>query len=812
VRKEAKLVIIGAGIVGASAAYHLTKFGWRDIVVLDQGPLFDTGGSTSHAPGLVFQTNSSKMMTGFAKYTVQLLNSLQYEGQPVFYPVGGIEVAYTEARWEDLKRKHGWATSYDLESHLLSPQEVQEKIPIIDPEVIHGGYYVPSDGDAKAVRAVAAMARDAQSEGGVEFYGETKVTDIEVANGRVQAVITEAGRIEAEAVLLCTNIWAPVLAEKAGFQIPLMAVEHQYLISEPLPELAGETREIVHPILRHQDFSMYFRQHADAYGIGSYKHEPLLVDPHDLGKTAMRPFTPQHFDVAHGAAEELIPALKGKEYPTQFNGMFAFTADGMPIMGPVAEVDGLWAAVGVWVTHAGGVGKAIAEWMVEGAPSVDLHEADISRFHPHVFAKPYVYARSAQQYREVYDIIHPLQQMDHPRNLRLSPFHRRLEDLKGVFFESSGWERPQWYEMNAKLLEEYEDRIPQRSGWEARYWSPIQGAEHLATRQRVAMYELSAFTKIEVSGPGSLEYLNYLAANRIDRPSGKVIYTSLLDPNGGIKCDLTITRLAEDQFLVLTGGGMGLHDLAWIRANAPKDGSVAVTDVSSQYSTLGLWGPRARQVLQSACPQDMSNAAFPYYTARRITVGSVPALALRVSYVGELGWEIYAPTEYGLNLWDTLWEAAQPHGVIAGGGGAFDSLRLEKGYRLWGNDIHTEYNPFEAGIGWAVRLDKGDFLGREALLKIKEQGITRQLCAMTLDEPGAVALGKEPILDGERKLGHVTSGNYGYSVGKYIVYGYLPVEYAQPGTKVAVEYFGKSQLATVSAEPLYDPEMKNLKA
>lgn len=811
-RKEARLVIIGAGIVGASAAYHLAKLGWRDIVVLDQGPLFDTGGSTSHAPGLVFQTNSSKMMTGFARYTVQLFNSLKFEGQPVYYPVGGIEVAYTQARWEDLKRKHGWATSYDLESHLLSPLEVQEQIPIIDPQVIHGGYYVPSDGDAKAVRAVAALAREARAEGGVEFHGDTKVTDIEVANGRVQAVLTEAGPIQAETVLLCTNIWAPVLAEKAGFEIPLMAVEHQYAISEPLSELEGEAREIVHPILRHQDFSMYFRQHADAYGIGSYKHEPLLVDPHELAETAMRPFTPQHFDVAHRAAEELIPPLQGKQYPTQFNGMFAFTADGMPILGPVAGVGGLWAAVGVWVTHAGGVGKAIAEWMVDGAPGMDLHEADISRFQPHVFAKSYVYARSAQQYREVYDIIHPLQQMDNPRNLRLSPFHRRLEELKGVFFESRGWERPQWYETNAKLLEEYEERIPQRKGWEARYWSPIQGAEHLATRQGVAMYELSAFTKIEVSGPGSLEFLNYLAANRIDRPVGKVAYTSLLDPHGGIKCDLTITRLAKDQFLVLTGGGVGMHDLAWIRANAPKDGSVAVADVSSKYSTLGLWGPEARQVLQSVCPQDVSNEAFPYYTAQRITVGSAPALALRVSYVGELGWEIYAPTEYGLYLWDTLWEAARPHGVIAAGGGAFDSLRLEKGYRLWGNDIHTEYNPFEAGIGWAVRLDKGDFMGREALLRIKEQGIARQLCALALDEPGAVALGKEPILEGERKLGYVTSGNFGYSVGKYIVYGYLPVEYAEPGTKVAVEYFGVRQPATVMKEPLFDPEMAKLKA
>lgn len=812
-RTKAPLVIIGAGIVGASAAYHLSKMGWRDIVVVDQGPLFETGGSTSHAPGLVFQTNGSKMMTGFAKYTVELLNELKNDSKPCFYPVGGIEVAYTRDRWEDLKRKHGWAQSYGLDSYLVTPSEVKQKIPILDEKVIQGGYYVPSDGDANAVGAVAAMAQQAKITGGAEFYGNTTVTDIEVERGRLNAVVTDQGRIETEKALLCTNIWAPVLSDKVGVKIPLMAVEHQYLISEPLKELAGERREIVHPILRHQDFSMYFRQHADAYGIGSYKHEPLLVDPYELGKTAMRLFTEEHFDVAHRAATELLPALRGKQYITHFNGMFAFTVDGMPILGPAAQVDGLWVAVGVWVTHAGGVGKAIAEWMSEGVPSQDLHEADISRFHSYAFTRPYIHARCAQQYREVYDIIHPLQQIEHPRNLRLSPFHASLKELGGVFFESSGWERPQWYESNAGLLEgKYQDKVPSRSGWEARYWSPVQGVEHLATRENLAMYELSAFTKIEVGGPGALAFLEGLAANRIDRPVGKVIYTSLLDEKGGIQCDLTITRLTGDRFLVLTGGGVGMHDLAWIRQNAPSDGSVYVMDVSSQYSTVGLWGPRAREALQSVCQGDLSNQAFPYFSAKELTVGSAPVLALRVSYVGELGWEIYAPSEYGGYLWNTLWEAAQPFDVIAAGGGAFDSLRLEKGYRLWGADIHTEYNPFEAGLDWAVRLNKGDFLGRAALLRIRDQGISRKLCCMTFDDPHAMALGKEPILDGDQVLGYVTSSNYGYSVGKHIIYGYLPIEYAQEGARVEVEYFGRCYPATVRQEPLYDASNEKLKA
>jgi len=808
-RDRAQLVIIGAGIVGCSTAYHLAQRSWKDIVVLDQGPLFHTGGSTSHAPGLVFQTNISKMMTHFAKYTVELIHNLSTEEKPTWYPVGGIEVAYTEARWQDLKRKHGWAQSYGLEAHLLNPTEVQAHVPIIDRNKIHGGYYVPTDGDADAVAASAAMAAFAESEGAAEFYGETTVTDLEVKDGHIVAVVTDKGRIKAEQVLLATNIWASVLADKVGLKIPVMACQHQYVITEPLAELAGERRPIVHPILRHQDSSMYFRQHADAYGIGSYQHEPLLLWPHQLGKTAMEPFTPEDFEGAWADTIDLLPPLRGKEWVEKFNGMFAFTPDGMPILGPAPNVEGLWAAIGVWVTHSGGVGWAIANWMDSGDPGMDIHEADISRYHAHVYSKAYTHARCAQQYREVYDIIHPLQQMEQPRPLRLPPFYDREVAQGGVFFEGAGWERPQWFDVNKRLLEDYD--VPERSGWEARYWSPIQGAEHLATREKVALFDLGAFTKIQVEGPGALSYLNWLAANQIDQPVGKVTYTSLLTEQGGIKCDLTITRVAEDSFLILTGGGMGMHDLAWIRDQAPPDGSVTVTDVTSRYTSVGLWGPAAREVLSSVCEDDISDEGFPYFTARSLMIDAVPAFALRVSYVGELGWEIYTTTEYGLRLWDVLWQAGQTHGLIAAGGGAFDSLRLEKGYRLWGNELHTEYNPYEAGISWTVRLKKGDFLGREALLRMKEQGVSRKLCCLTFTTPEGIALGKEPILHGGTPVGYVTSANYGYSVGKYIAYGYLPIELAEDGAELAVEYFGTQHPVVLTSEPLYDPKNEKLK-
>ena len=815
-QSQARLIIIGAGIVGCSVAYHLTRRGWRDIVVVDQGPLFDTGGSSSHAPGLVFQTNASKLMTTLAKDTVQLYSGLELDGQPCWYGVGSLEVAYTAERWQDLHRKLGFAKSYGLEAGLISPQEAHDLVPLLNPGVIHGAYHVPSDGIAKPVRAAEAMSRYAQDHGAA-FYGNTTVTDIIVKAGRVHGVETTAGRITAEMVLICAGIWGPRVGRMAGVSIPLMPVQHQYARTAPLPALQGETREVVHPIVRHQDYAMYFRQEADSYGIGSYKHEPLPVEPDDIlspaqakRAPAMMDFTPEHFTVARSAAGELFPALLDLEHTDAFNGMFSFTPDGLPILGESPQVNGLWVAEAVWITHGGGVGNVVAEWMTNGVTSLDLREADYNRFPAHAHTPAYVKARGAQQYREVYDIIHPQQQLENPRNVRCSPFQPRLEALGAVFFESAGWERPQWYGANEDLITEC--AVPVRSGWEAQQWSPIQAGEHRATREHAAMYDLTAFTKIEVSGPSALEFLQSITANQLDRPVGKVVYTAMLNQNAGIQCDLTLTRLARDRFLVLTGGASGTRDLAWMRSHAPDDGSVAISDVTSEYCGIGLWGPKAREVLQRVCNEDVFNRAFPYFASKQVTIGAVPARALRVSYVGELGWEIYVPTEYGLSVWDALWEAGQAFGIVAAGGGAFESLRLEKGYRLWGTDIHTEYNPYEAGVGWAVKLNKGNFLGREALMRIREAGIERRLCCLTMSDPNQVVLGKEPILDGERVLGYVTSANVGYTVGRSIAYGYLPLEYSTSGTTVEIEYFGRRYEATVTDEPLYDPGNSKLRS
>ena len=799
-KTHASVVIIGAGIVGCSTAYHLAQLGWKNIVVVEQGPLFATGGSTSHAPGLVFQTNASKTMTLLAKYTAELYSQLSTDEGPAYYAVGGVEVAYTTARLQELKRKLGWAKSWGLDGAcLLTPAEVKAKVPLIDETKLLGGYYVPTDGIAKALRAAEALANRAAT--AAEFYGETLVTDIEVSHGQIQAVVTDKGRIATDKVLVCAGIWGPRIGRMVGEIIPLTPVQHQYVKTGPIPELATATKEVTVPIVRHQDHAMYFRQHQTCWGIGSYQHEPLLVDPDNILPYAdapvmpsVMPFTEDHFAPAWESTKELFPAVANVELTDKFNGMFSFTPDSGSVVGESAKTKGFWVAEAVWVTHGGGVGKMVAELMTNGVTSYDIHEMDIHRFPEVCKSAEFILSSGAQQYDEVYDIIHPLDQQTHSRGLRVSPFYPRLQELGAKFVFSAGWERPHYFEANAPLLEAYS--IPKRQGWAAKNWSPIQGAEHLATRDRVALYDLTPFAKFEITGPGVVSYLQTLCANNIDKPVGKVIYTAMLDTNGGIMCDLTVSRLGPQKYWVMTGGSVHGHDLAWIKAHLPADDSVQITDVSSSYCCVGLWGPKAEAVLQSLTQIDVSKPAFGFFTNRSFYIGNIPVLASRVSYVGEAGWEIYALTESGIKLWDMLWAAGQDHGMIAAGMGAFDTLRLEKGFLLWGSDIHTEYDPYEAGLGFAVRPQKGDFIGKDRLLQRQEYP-SQKLCYLTLDDPDALVMGKEPVIADGKVLGYVTSAGYGYSLGRCVAYAYLPLGYTAPGTAVTVEYFGESLAATV---------------
>jgi glycine cleavage system aminomethyltransferase T/glycine/D-amino acid oxidase-like deaminating enzyme len=813
--RRARVVIIGAGVVGSSAAYYLTRYGWNDVVVLDQGPLFQVLGSTSHAPGLVFQTNPSRTVCRLAQWTVQLYRELGTASEgPCFYPVGSIEVACSRERHQELKRRAGLARSWGLPARILTPEEVGSLIPQIDTRQVYSGYHVPSDGLGKGVRILKALAREAGSRGAL-FVPDARVTAIESHDGRVTAVVCNQGRIEAEAVLLCAGIWGPRVGKLAGIPVPMQPMQHLYARTGPLSALAGASEEVTEPILRHQDRSMYSRQDFDRYGVGSYRHEPLPVNVESLGldpsgapQAALRPFPSHHFENALADSRELFPCLRGASFPFRINGIFAFTPDGQSLLGRSAQLEGFWLAEGVWLTHGGGVGRAIAQYMVEGLPPLDLRDLDCNRFHAHVHSRPYVLARGRRQYREVYDIIHPRQQIERPRRLRLSPFHPRLEELGGEMFESAGWERPQWFAAS--------ERLPgpeggyTRQGWSARFWSPLIGSEHRAARERVCLFDLTPFTKLEVAGPGSLSFLQHLAANQMDRPPGRITYTSMLNRRGGMEADLTVTRLEEERFWVITGGATGRRDLAWLRSHLERESPVQIRDLTSAYCCLGVWGPAARELVQSVSENDLSDQTFPYLTARRIYVRQVPVLALRISYVGELGWELYAPTEYGLQLWDTLWAAGRPWGVAAAGGGAFESLRLEKGYRLWGADVHTEYNPLEAGLGFAVRMDKENFLGRAALQRVAAEGVSRKWCCLRLEDPDTVLMGSEPVRFGGNRVGYVTSADFGYTVQESLAFSYLPTEVSPPGTRLEIDYFEEPQDATVVSIPRYDPGNRRL--
>jgi glycine cleavage system aminomethyltransferase T/glycine/D-amino acid oxidase-like deaminating enzyme len=808
---SAKVVVVGAGVVGCSVAQHLTRLGWRDVTVIDQGPLFETGGSTSHAPGLVFQTNPSETMTRFASYTVRHFGELARAGKECWHPVGSIEVARTAERLEWIKLRYGLATAWGVPASLLGSAEVAAKVPLLDPDRILGGLYVASDGVAKAVWAAEAMAEEAGARG-ARFQAHTEVTGFEVSDGRVRAVETSKGLLPADVVVSCAGIWGPLIGAMVGARIPLLPLQHQLAWTTPLEELAGEKREVVHPILRDQDRAMYFRQRRDHYAVGSYQHTPLPVAPESIltpeeapEMPSLLPFTPDDFKQAWADALELLPALRDAEMAEARNGLFSFTPDGMPLIGESRDVRGFWVAEAVWITHSAGVGKATAEWIATGAPSLDLRECDLARFDSFAYSPAYVIARGCQQYDEVYDVIHPLQPMEEPRPLRVSPWHRRQEELGAFCLEFNGWERPHFYEANSALAEGRDLRAP--NPWAARFWSPIVGAEHLVTRERAALFDMTTLKRAEVSGPGALGLLQRLTTGQLDRPPGYVTYALMLDDNAGIRSDITVARLGPNRFQL---GLNGPRDIDWLERNLPSDGTVCVSDITPGTCCIGLWGPGAREVVQRLSEDDFSNEGFGFFRARRVFVGEVPVVALRLSYVGELGWELYTTADLGLRLWDLLWRAGQPLGLIAAGRGAFNGLRLEKGYRSWGQDMWSAHDPYEAGLGFAVRTDKEDFLGRAALLRRREEGARRRLCCLVIDD-GTVVMGKEPVYANGDPVGHVTSAAYGYSVDRSIAYAWVPPELATEGSAVEVEYFAERHPATVAPDPLFDPEMRRMR-
>jgi glycine cleavage system aminomethyltransferase T/glycine/D-amino acid oxidase-like deaminating enzyme len=832
--RHARAVVIGCGIVGNSLAYHLTRLGWKDVVLLDKGPLPNPGGSTGHASNFIFLVDHSKEMTALTVESVR-----QYKELGVFMRSGGIEVARTKERMQELTRRIASGTSWGIEGmSLLSPTDVKEFVPYLDEKVILGGFHTEGVGVVDSLRAGTLMREKATAAGALHVAPKTEVVGIDVERGRVKRVRTTQGDIETEVVAITGGVWSPRLARMAGTRIPLTPAVHQMIDIGPVPRFRGARSDIEHPIVRDMDTNMYERQAGGDLEIGSYAHRPILYDPEDLPSVEQAPLSPTEFPFTQADFEqqmqhalELMPEIVGDEsvgVKYAINGILSLTPDGMPVLGESPDVKGLWSASAVWVKEGPGTGKSVAEWMVHGESEIDVHASDIARFHEHQRTRAHVRARAAEGFNKTYGIVHPSEQWASNRDVRLAPFHAREKELGAFFFEAAGWERPFWYEANAPLLEEFGSRVTRRSAeWDARWWSPIINAEHLAMRERAGIFDLSAFTIFDIVGPGALASVQRTALRQMDVPVGRNVYTPVLAPHGGFKSDLTIMRLDDDHFRVVTGGAAGMSDKKWFRDHLVAGADLL--DLTSAMTTIGLWGPRARDILASATSDDVSNEGFKFGTCRVIEVGTQRVMASRISYVGDLGWELYVSMEQGLLLWDTLWEAGKPHGMVACGIGVYGTTgRLEKCYRAHGNELETEYNVVEAGMA-APRVKEEDFIGKAAHLRHREEDPAAILCTLTVDDHTSKSgekrymLGREPVLrrDGTRivdRLGrgsYVTSAGAGPSVGKHILMSYLTPDEAVAGNQLLVEYMGERYpvtVAVVGPTPLFDPENARIRA
>jgi heterotetrameric sarcosine oxidase gamma subunit len=833
---RASAVIIGAGIVGSSLAYHLARLGWTELVLVDKGPMPNPGGSTGHASNFIFPIEYSKMMMELTRDSTE-----QYQALGVHTQSGGIEVARTEARMQELRRRCGAAKAWGIPAQLISPAEAAKLVPYLDESVILGGAHFPTVGVVDSLRAGTVMREQAQQLGALRVLAGTEVLGIDTGpDGRVSAVRTSKGDIEADVCAICCGVWSPRIARMAGARIPLTPIVHQMISVGPIQLFADTPGEISYPIVRDVDTNMYERQHGGDMEVGSYAHRPIIVSPDDipsideaaLSPTEM-PFTQDDFDPQLMQALELMPDLLGDERAGiryAINGLISMTPDGHPVLGETPEVPGLWSVAASWIKEGPGIGRAVAEWMCGTPPEIDVHEADIARFYGHQRTTAHVTARAREGFNKMYGIVHPAEQWESSRPTRLSPVYDRERDLGAVFIETAGWERPNWYGSNSGLLERYAGRLMEREAeWEARWWSPIINAEHLAMRDACGLVDLSAFAVFDIAGPGALEAVQSVAVAQMDVRVGRVVYTSLLDERGGFRGDLTIMRLGPQRFRVVTGGATGMADLKWFADHLQADGTAAITDLTSAWTTLGLWGPRARAVLASVTSDDVSHQGFKFGTCREVELGGVTVLASRISYVGELGWELYAPMEEGRRVWDTIWDAGQRHGLVPVGIGVYGTTgRLEKGYRAFGAELDGSYTLVEAGMT-RPSVKEQPFTGKEAYLKQRAEPPCAVLCTLTVDDHRSASgqlrymLGGEPILtrageplvDAKGRPSYVTSAGSGPSVGRHLLMAYLPPEQAVAGTRLTVEYMGEPYPVTVAvagSTPLFDPENERVRS
>ena len=832
---RANVVVIGAGIVGSCLVGHLARLGWTDMVLLDKGPLPNPGGSTGHASNFIFPVDHNKEMALLGEQSAN-----QFRDMQLSVDSGGIEVARTTDRMNELDRRMTSAMAWGIEAHLLTPTEVKALVPFINEEVILGGFYCPTVSVVDSLETGTTMRREAVETAGCQVFANTEVLDIGTVEGEggvttVSSVVTDKGTIEAGHVVIACGVWSNRIANMADATIPLVPTVHQMADVGPMDILAETNNEIGYPIVRDMDTFCYERQSAGSMEIGSYGHRPILHHPDEipsnqeaaLSPTEM-PFTDDDFDPQMETAIELMDMLGDAEIRYAINGLLSMTPDTMPCLGETPEVRNLWSAAAVWVKEGPGMAQAVAEWMTYGYPRViDVHGADIARFYDEERTDEHIWSRAEEHFNKTYGIVHPAEQWVGRRNLQVGPYFSRQEDLGAEFFQARTWERPQWYGANADLVERY--GLSEREvEWDNRWWSPITVGEHLNLRENCGVVDLSAFQIYELEGPGAVEYADRLAVNKVDVPVGRSIYTPWLNSDGGFHSDLTMMRLGEDRVRIVTGVFDGGRDEFWTRRHMPTDGSVTFTNITKQLTTLGLWGPNAPAVLSQLTNQDLDHEGSPYGWIVDAEVAGVSCQLFRISYVGDTGWEIYAASENGPGLWDALMEAGADLGIRATGGGVYGSSgRLEKGYRLMGAELESEYNPLEAGLA-RPRVKAADFIGKEAYLAARQAGDPEVLmCTLTVEDQTDgggrqrhMMGGNEPILtaDGGRitdshgRVSRVTSAGYGPSVGRHLLMSYLPSELSSPGTDLQVMYMNELfPVRVAGTAAVFDPDDSRLK-
>lgn len=805
-----KIVIIGAGIVGCSLADELTERGYCDVTVIEKGKLWAPGGSTSHAPGVVFQTNGSRTMAQFARQTVEKLHSLLHNGETCFLKVGSLEIAKTPERLAELHRRAGFALSVGINARVISPDEALKLHPLLSREKLLGALYVPDDGIARAKLADEVMGKRAISRG-AKFIDNCEVIAIDQSEGHVTAVQTTQGIFPADIIVSCAGIWGPKIGAMVGMSKSIQPLAHQLCYTAPMAELSGYKTEAELPVLRHQGSDLYFKQRGQSLAIGWYGHRPLPVKSEDIVSNELAevmpsqmPFTLEEWKGAMEGSVDVIPSLENADLAESMNGLFSFTVDNFPLMGEWSGLKGFWVAEAVWITHGAGVATAMAEWIVNGHPSLAVHECDVNRFETHQLGLQHIEERGAQNYIEVYDLLHPLQPMESPRPIRTTGFYPRQQELGAFFLEAAGYERPHWYQANVGLLERY--KSPARDEWSSKFWSPIIGAEALAVRDNVGLFDITTLKRIEVIGKGALEFLEKMTTGNLKKKPGSITYCLLLNDKAGIMSDITVMRRGEHDFFI---GVNSNTDISYLKNLAPD--TVHVKDITAGTVALGLFGPKSRELAQSLTRDDLSNEALGYFKLKNTYLGHVPVMLARLSYVGELGYEIYTTADFALKLWDTLWTAGKKYGLIAAGRGAFNSMRLEKGYRSYGADMNSEHNPHEAGLSFAVRKG-GGYKGAEAYGQLNPNKISKKLVCLVLDNPQHVVLGKEPVLHEGEVVGYVTSSYFGHTVGKQLAYAWAPVELSAQGTALTIRYFDNDYPATVGQDPQFDPQMTRLKS